>query len=87
MSPVDTARTRSCIRCNKQFEEPAGTVTRICEGCRTPSAGVYVDFVAGTVVNCSRERTCIRCGAGFTERPGEITRLCPGCDSNHVSLD
>jgi Zn finger protein HypA/HybF involved in hydrogenase expression len=87
MSPVDAARTRSCIRCNKQFEEPAGTVTRICETCRTRSAGVYEDFVDGTVVNRTRERVCIRCGDGFTERSGVVTRLCPGCDSSHVSLD
>jgi Zn finger protein HypA/HybF involved in hydrogenase expression len=87
MDPVDAARTRECIRCKKQFLEPGGTVTRICEDCRGRSTAVYDDLVDGTVVNRHRTRTCIRCSAGFTERPGEISRLCPACDSNHVSLD
>ncbi len=87
MRPVDAVRSRSCIRCDAQFVERSGTVTRIRWTYRNRGSAVDGTLVDGTVVNRSRDRTCIRCASSFTERPGEISRLCPRCESDHVGPD
>lgn len=87
MNAVTLARTRTCIRCRTEFTESAGTVTRICDGCRNGGTGVHVGFRDGTVVNRSRERTCVRCNSTFVEGPGDVSRLCSACHPDHVMLE
>jgi len=87
MNPVTHDRTRTCLRCETAFTEPAGTVTRLCDGCRNRSSGVDVGSATRGVVNRSRDRTCVRCSREFVEPSGEISRVCPSCDPDHVVLE
>ena len=86
MTPVLPERTRTCLRCKEEFTEPAGTVARLCDGCRNRSTGMDIGAHTRSVVDRSRERTCIRCSGEFVECPGEISRVCPSCDPDHVVL-
>ncbi|WP_248897983.1 hypothetical protein [Haloplanus halobius] len=86
-TPIDASRERTCVRCNTQFTERAGRLTRICDRCRRRTPDAHDATADGTVVGRRRERTCIRCDSGFTEGSGEISRLCPACDSDHVLLE